>query len=288
MRKIFFVLAIVFISAACTKHDPFDNLDGEAWILSLFAQDNYQNESGDTYFSYEDMKNSGLLSSPVKEGSRYYRVPTSGELQMIFPECQDREFLSQYNMYVPLNFVWAPVQGSLTMQETACLENKDDGSADRSGEVISGESEFYYAEDYEDDDPDFIPNFALRFKGTSQYAAYMYQIKLVGEGNDRHYVLSLKAKWLKAADVTTTIEDIIKPEYWVSGYLSLEIPFASYIRADGTPDADISGRLNSSTLRNGASVVGYFDIYSYAGLFTEDSSCRCPLRLIRCYADGTL
>lgn len=288
MRKIFFVFAVVFTLAACTKHDPFDNLDGEVWILSRFAQDNYQSESGDAYFSHEDMKNEGLLSSPVKNGAQYYRVPTSGELQMIFPECADRDFMSQYNMFVPLNFSWAPVSGSLKIQESAYLEDKDDHTADKTGMVISGESEFYYAEDYEDDDPDFIPNFALRFKGTSQYAAYMYQIKLVGEGNDLCYVLNLKAKWLKAADATTTIEDIIRPEYWSSGYLELNIPFVSYMREDGALDPDMCGRLNSSTLRDGCSVVGYFDIYSYAGLYAEDASHKCPLRMIRCQADGTL
>ena len=37
MKKIFFALAVLCSVSACTKHDPFDALLGDVWILSRFA-----------------------------------------------------------------------------------------------------------------------------------------------------------------------------------------------------------------------------------------------------------
>ena len=286
MKKLLFAISIVLTLAACTKHDPFDNFeDGDLWILSRFLPENYH--SGDNaFFSYGDLKNAGLLENPILENGKYSRVPTSGELQMIFPKCDDPAFLGQYNMWLPLNHAWSPASEGIKFIESAFLDNKDDYSADSSGEVIRGESEFYYASDYEDGNPDFIPNFALRFKGTSQYAAYMYQIKVNEYDTHTEYVLNLKAKWLKKSDVTTTIEDIIKPDYWKSGYLELEFPLESYLDSDGVM-ADICGRLVSSTQEQGRPVLGSFSL-SQSGMDTGDASEKYNLRMIRCQKNGTL
>jgi hypothetical protein len=292
MKKMLFAIMLGFAFTACTKHDPFDNIVGNPdaeeplWILSRFLPENYQNANGDEFFSYDDLKNVGLLEAPVPAGEGFCRVPSSGELQMIFPHCDDPVFLGQYNMWLPLNHAWSPVLEGIAFKETAFLDNKDDCSADPSGEIVSGDSEFYYASEYEDGDPDFIPNFALRFKGTTQYAAYMYQIKVKDFDTHTEYVLNLKAKWLREKDVTTKMEDIIRPEYWESDFLELEFPLESYWDSDGVM-ADICGRLISSTLEDGDPVLGSFSL-SQSGMEKGDVAARYNLRMIRCKEDGKL
>ena len=292
MKKILYILAVISMVASCTKHDPFDNIPGDGaedeslWILSRFLPENYHAVDGEGFFTHEDLKNAGLLESPIPYEGKFSRVPTSGELQMIFPKCDDPVFLGQYNMWLPLNHAWQPTSDVIKFEETAYLEDKADYSADHSGEIISGESEFFYAQEYEDGNPDFIPNFALRFKGTSQYAAYMYQIETKDYDTHTEYILNLKAKWLKEKDVTTTMEDIIKPEYWESDYLELEFPLESYWSADGTM-ADICGRLISSTVEDGMSVLGSFSL-SQSGMDKGEIDARYSLRMIRCKEDGTL
>lgn len=292
MKKLLFAILLLSASVACTEHDPFDILDDTTdaeeplWILSRFLPENYKDASGEAFFSHEDLRNAGLLESPVPYGEEFCRVPTSGELQMIFPHCDDPVFLGQYNMWLPLNHAWSPASEGIAFKETAYLYNRDDCSADPSGEIVSGDSEFYYASEYEDGDPDFIPNFALRFKGTTQYAAYMYQIKVKEFDTHSEYVLNLKAKWLREKDVSTKMEDIIRPEYWESDCLELEFPLESYWDADGVM-ADICGRLISSTLEDGESVLGSFDL-SQSGMDKGDSAARYNLRMIRCKEDGKL
>ena len=292
MRKIIFAIAAICSLASCTKHDPFDSLPGEVWILSRFAPENYSYQSGQSYFPYDELRQVGLFDTPINDGKgRYYRMPTSGELQMIFPKSTDDGELGQYNLVYPLCFSWVPTQDKLLkIKESAPLNNLSDNTADLSGDKVEGESEYYYYEDFEDDDPDFLPIFALRFKGTSQYAAYRYQILSVAQDNDYKMIINLKAKWLKEKDVTTRIEDIIKPDYWRSGYLELNIPADSYVDSQGSVTDYYDCRLLSSTLSsNGVPVVGVFN-GSQSGLGTdyEGMSYKYPIRLIKCKSDGKL
>lgn len=290
MKKIFFAVAVLCSVSACTKHDPFDALLGDVWILSRFAPENYSYQSGQSYFPYDELRQVGLFDTPIADASgKYYRMPTSGELQMIFPQAADDNVLGQYNLFVPLNFAWTPTQDKLlTILESAPLDNLADNTADLSGRKVEGDSEYFYHEEYEDGNPDFFPVYALRFKGTSQYAAYRYEILTRGEDNDIHYVINLKARWLRAKDTTTKIEDIIKDSYWKSGYLELNIPCLSYEDSQGYAGS-MEGRLMSSTLRDGLPVVGMFD-GSNAGLYTDYGgiSNKYPVRLIRCKSDGKL
>ena len=293
MKKLWFIIMLLSASIACTEHDPFDVLpdspevvDEPLWILSRFLQENYSSESGEVFFAHKDLGDAGLLESPVPYGDVFCRVPTSGELQMIFPKCDDPVLLGQYNISLPLVHEWCPAMEGIAFKETAFLGNKKDYSADFAGEVISGDSEFLYIEEYEDDAPDFIPNFALRFKGTSQYAAYMYQIKTLEFDTHNEYFFNLKAKWLGEKDVTTKMEDIIKPEYWASGYLELDIPIKGFWTSSEMI-SDFRGRLISSTLEDGKSVLGSFS-QRQSGMDTGDVNGKYNLRMIRCKEDGKL
>ena len=63
---------------------------GDVWILSRFAPENYSYQSGQSYFPYDELRQVGLFDTPIADASgKYYRMPTSGELQMIFPQVAD-------------------------------------------------------------------------------------------------------------------------------------------------------------------------------------------------------
>jgi len=313
MKKILFLIALLHLASACTKHDPFDNLGEEVWILSKFVEGNVENitaervtflsndtqfRTDESYYSHQQLKSAGLLDAAVKdEKGNHYRMPTAGELKMIFPRINHDEIEPGLNMGAILIFTWDPMSGGVfTTKETAWLGNRDDYSADENGPVVSGDSEFYYDENYDDGNPDSFPIYALRFKGTSQYAAYRYDIVEVvpASGNfSPVYGLRLKAKWLKAADVTTKISDLTKPSYWGDDCIELLLPMTGYIGANGF-SGGYDGRVLSSTVEKDFNedyvpVTGkYNPREADLGIDYNSGSDRYPLRLLRCKPDGTL
>ena len=162
MRKMFFVVALVCAVMSCTKHDPFDKLNDneEVWILSKFVEGDVQTISSEgvsflandtqfrtdeSYYSHRQLNDAGLLKAVVKdEDGNCYRMPTAGELKMIFPRINYDDVQPGLNMSSILIFGWSPVQDDVfRTKETAYLDNKEDYSADTDGDVISGDSEFY-------------------------------------------------------------------------------------------------------------------------------------------------
>lgn len=315
MRKMFFVVALVCAVMSCTKHDPFDKLNDneEVWILSKFVEGDVQTISSEgvsflandtqfrtdeSYYSHRQLNDAGLLKAVVKdEDGNCYRMPTAGELKMIFPRINYDDVQPGLNMSSILIFGWSPVQDDVfRTKETAYLDNKEDYSADTDGDVISGDSEFYYDEDYEDNNPDFFPIYALRFKGTSQYAAYRYDLIEVRQavGNfGPTYGFRLKARWLKAADVTTTMDDLKKPSYWEGDCLELVFPITGYVGANGFIGG-YDGRLLSSTLEKDyddsyVPIVGIYTLWEAGmGVDYKSMSYKYALRLLKCKSDGKL
>ena len=299
MKKIFFAIVLIFVVSAfsaCTKHDPFDNYpennepdppvdDEPVWILSCFLQENYIDERGNNFFSYDDIVASGLIDALVEDGEEYSRIPTAGELQMIFPRGDEEGFENRYQHYLPLCFEWFPTNEIVSFKETAYIENKADYSADESGEIISGDSEFCYIENFGGEETYYTTNLALRFKGTSQYAAYKYKIKEKSYDTHEELFLNLQAKWLKEEDTTTTIEDIIDPDYWISDYLELNIPIEYYYDPN-MEEPEMSGLL-SSTVQQESVLVGVYD-WGISGLSMCYPYSKYNLRMIRCGEDGEL
>lgn len=316
MKKILYACFALSVVLSCTKHDPFDNLDGgdQLWILSKFAERNvnsltqsavsfYETDSylpvDEGFFTYSDLKTNNQLNKVFTDADGgYWRIPTAGELKMAFPQLIRDDYTASLNMTSILIFSWAPTaEKKFTTTETAFLDNDSDYKTEISGEIISGESVFFYDEDYEDNNPDVFPIYALRFKGTSQYAAYRYEVKIIedepGTVQRIESYINLKAKWLKAGDTTTTIEDISKDDYWASGYLELNFPI------EGVPDATgvtqgYEGKLLSSTLGKNiydewSPFVAWFT-QGYADLRPDyyGESTIGSLRLLKCKEDGSL
>lgn len=324
MKRILSVFIAVMAVCSCTKHDPFDNYrNGEfvdpsggqqgLWILSKFAKGNVSDINNSmevsfydgleymvtepSYYYYSDLKGQDMLDKIYSDGKgSYWRMPTSGELKMAFPELIRDEYTASLNMSAILIFSWSPTEDDkYTTTETAYLDNDSQYGPDASGEVISGESVFFYAEDYEDDNPDVFPIYALRFKGTSQYAAYRYEIKSIETLTYDICYLNLKAKWLKEADTTTTIEDISNDAYWASDFLELNFRMDGYMdssQQNGTLGIDgvlLSNTYTDDDAGNPGPVVAEF----YPGQANLDvqpvyADYGCNIRMINCKEDGSL
>lgn len=338
------LLALVS-AASCTKHDPFDEgilpaSDTCPWILSKFTGTNvtdFQENNitffksntshakpqmyydmlchlppDDTraYYSYDDLKAAGLLDRAVPDGKGgYYRIPTAGELMMIFPLRSDDYFMGILDFCALENC-------SETIMETAYLDNDDDSTVKTDGRSVSGESSFFHAADYPDSDPDFNPVFALRFKGTPQYAAYRYDMiklksEMVEDGHGGEIDWSLWAIRLRAVRLSPESEvelgDIMNEEYFNSAEaIELVLPMLTLMHSDYYGEQDRlydngygnSGRLLSSTVEemegmNGknASSIAVFSLYGYAYTAMDDSygtHMQYPVRLLKCNQDGTL
>lgn len=71
--------------------------------------------------------------------------------------------------------------------------------------------------------------YALRFEGSSEYAAYKYEIRQYGEDYTTGYYLNIKIKAIPQT-VNISISDITEnDEYWSKDYIEYKIPFTGSI-----------------------------------------------------------
>lgn len=194
-----------------------------------------------------------------------YRLPTYGELTLLAPimtDAADRPYADVNGKWTGepdgsgngvLYPVWFCAQGGTTMvqkdedgndyafTETLYLDNDGEFAPDTSGESITGTSyirlgEFshVYAYNYEGVSHDMYTVYALRFKGTSEFAAYRYECC---EEGDVHY-LSIKIKALPA-DSPITIDAISGSDsFWRSGYLEYKFPAAGFYTGNILPNEE--------------------------------------------------
>ena len=341
-KSIMYLVALVsLLTISCTKHYPFDTLDkaeegDNLWILSKFAKTNvidfednnitfFESNTAhakpewdyswfrvlpeaDTraYYSHDELRGNGLLNRAVPDGKGgYYRLPTVGELAMIIPMESD-----EYTFGI-LRFC-EKTRMTETVMETVYIDNNEDSTKDTEGEVISGESSFFYAVDYPDSEQDFHPVFAVRFKGTTQYAAYRYDIVRLkketvsnddGEQDWVLWALRLRAVRLPS-DAIVDFDDIVNEDYFKSsGAIELVLPMLTQMDSyDYLYDGGYgqTGRLVSSTINENLAGVATFRIWpsgpgqessGYAYIAEKDSyatNMQYPIRLIKCKSDGTL
>ena len=136
--------------------------------------------------------------------------------------------------------------------ETLYFENNEDYAPNTGGESISGQSYLRlgkFSHTYTCATMakafNFYTVYALRFKGTSEYAAYKYECCEVG---DTHY-LSIKIKALPQ-ESPLTIDDITdNNSFWNSGCLEFKFPAAGWyplnVKPNNEPEED---NANSRTL----------------------------------------
>ena len=89
------------------------------------------------------------------------------------------------------------------------------------------------------------PVYGLRFKSTSQYAAYRWETCQIN-GNPLERYLSIKIKALGKDDTKTTIDMVASEDFWTEGsYIEFQFPASGYYspaNADNPTSENITNR----------------------------------------------
>ena len=254
----------------------------------------------DVYFTYTELQDAGLTAADAvltDDSGNEYRLPTKGELNLLLPmwtEEADRATVNKEKdgMYHPYwndnpstnTFSYVTVETPFT--ETIYLKNGEDNLPDQthpddtdSEYTLKGQSQMkvgvlsetvhYYTA--EPDVPEkgnynIYPVYGLRFKGTSQYAAYRWETcKIAGNPLERY--LSIKIKALHPQDNATTIDDVADETFWADGFIEFRFPASGYYTPEnaGNPTPEnitepgINGYCWSSSLWIDSSQAYYLD-----------------------------
>ena len=230
----------------------------------------------DSYFTYTELKDAGATAADAvftgPDGKKY-RLPTEGELNLLMPmyteEADQPDIDGKKGRYHPwwndnasTNTTYVMVTNEFT--ETIYLKNGVDNLPDQthsddtdSEYTLKGQSQMkvgalsetvhYYTE--EPDDPqkgnyNIHPVYAVRFKGTSQYAAYRWETCQIN-GNPLERYLSIKIKALPA-DSELTVDDVAdNASFWRDGFIEFKFPASGYYSPEnaGNPlPENITGR----------------------------------------------
>ena len=276
----------------------------------------------DVYFTYTELQDAGLTAADAvltDDSGNEYRLPTEGELNLLLPmytEPADQpdidgkkgRYHPWWNDNASTNTTYVMVTDEFT--ETIYLKNGADNYPDQthSGDTdseytLKGQSQLklgalsetvhYYTA--EPDDPEkgnynIYPVYGLRFKGTSQYAAYRWETCQIN-GNPLERYFSIKIKALGKDDTKTTIDMVASEDFWTEGsYIEFQFPASGYYspaNADNPTSENITGRgvvgyCWSSSLwtgGSGARTLG-FDLDN-ADVGRNVPGHRFPLRLVR-------
>ena len=213
----------------------------------------------DSYFTYTQLKDAGATAADAiftgPDGKKY-RLPTAGELNLLLPmytepgdqpdiDGKKGQYCPWWNDNASTNTSLVTVETPFT--ETIYLKNGEDNLPDKSHPddtdseyTLKGQSQMklgvlsetvhYYTT--EPDDPqkgnyNIYPVYALRFKGTSQYAAYRWESCRIADNPLERY-LSIKIKALKQDDTQTTIDQVAQEAFWKDGFIEFKFPASGY------------------------------------------------------------
>ena len=249
----------------------------------------------DSYFTYTQLKDAGATAADAvftgPDGKKY-RLPTEGELALLVPiytEEADRATVNKekdgmYHSYWndnPSTNTFPYVMVTTPFTETIYLKNGSDNQADKthpddtdSEYTLKGESQMrvgtkletvhYYTT--EPDDPqkgnyNIHPVYAVRFKGTSQYAAYRWEsCRIADDPLERYFSIKIKAL---PADSELTVDDVAdNVSFWRDGFIEFKFPASGYYAPEiGQPTPEnityrgVNGYCRSSSLWTGGSHV---------------------------------
>ena len=275
----------------------------------------------DSYFTYTELKDAGATAADAvftgPDGKKY-RLPTEGELNLLMPmyteEADQPDIDGKKGRYHPwwndnasTNTTYVMVTNEFT--ETIYLKNGVDNLPDQthsddtdSEYTLKGQSQLklgalsetvhYYTA--EPDDPqkgnyNIHPVYAVRFKGTSQYAAYRWETCQIN-GNPLERYLSIKIKALPA-DSELTVDDVAdNASFWRDGFIEFKFPASGYYSPEnaGNPlPENITGRgvrgyCWSSSLWTGGALARslHFGLHN-ADVGRYVPGHRFPLRLVK-------
>ncbi len=275
----------------------------------------------DSYFTYTQLKDAGATAADAvftgPDGKKY-RLPTAGELNLLLPmytepgdqpdiDGKKGQYCPWWNDNASTNTSLVTVETPFT--ETIYLKNGEDNLPDKSHPddtdseyTLKGQSQMklgvlsetvhYYTT--EPDDPqkgnyNIHPVYAVRFKGTSQYAAYRWESCRIADNPLERY-LSIKIKALKQDDTQTTIDQVAQEAFWKDGFIEFKFPasgFYSPENADNPTPENITGRgvrgyCWSSSLWTGGSLARslHFGLHN-ADVGRYVPGHRFPLRFVK-------
>lgn len=263
-----------------------------------------------SYVSFAELEAAGALDATFTgPDDKHYRLPTAGELALLAPYAfNDNETGGNHCPFWNDN---ASTVGSTTMRttpftETLYLKNLPDHTADMSHSedtdseyTLKGETQLKWGELSEtmhwngtnSDDPEkynynMRPVYGLRFKGTSQYAAYRWEsLKIADDPHERY--MSIKIKALRPDDTQTTIDTVSDESFWQDGYLEFRLPAAGGYPNTSDRDAQqnklietgIRTQLYSSTKKTDQS--GYYLVFNMHVVHIANTTSCSNLRFVR-------
>ena len=276
----------------------------------------------DSYFTYTQLKDAGATAADAvftgPDGKKY-RLPTEGELALLVPiytEEADRATVNKekdgmYHSYWndnPSTNTFPYVMVTTPFTETIYLKNGSDNQADKthpddtdSEYTLKGESQmrvgtkletvYYYTA--EPDDPqkgnyNIHPVYAVRFKGTSQYAAYRWESCRIADNPQERY-FSIKIKALPA-DSELTVDDVAdNASFWRDGFIEFKFPASGYYKSeidqptlDNITGLGVNGYCCSSSLWVGSLHIRNLNFsLNNANVGRLVVGCRFPLRLVK-------
>ena len=278
----------------------------------------------DSYFTYTELKDAGATAADAvftgPDGKKY-RLPTEGEFALLLPiytEEADRATVNKEKdgMYHPYwndnpstnTFPYVTVTTPFT--ETIYLKNGSDNQADKthpddtdSEYTLKGESQMkvgtkletvhYYTEGQDDPEKynyNIHPVYAVRFKGTSQYAAYRWELCRIADNPLERY-FSVKIKALPA-DSELTVDDVAdNASFWRDGFIEFKFPASGFYNPnvisnteiDNVSSRGVSGFCWASSFGNEVDMQAcnlHFNLND-TGVFSRDVAYRFPLRLVK-------
>ena len=277
----------------------------------------------DVYFTYTELQDAGLTAADAvltDDSGNEYRLPTKGELNLLLPmwtEEADRATVNKekdgmYNPYWNDNpsvntYPYVTVETPFT--ETIYLKNGEGNLPDQthpddtdSEYTLKGQSQmklgalsetvhYYTAEpdDQEKGNYNIYPVYGLRFKGTSQYAAYRWETCRIADNPEERY-LSVKIKALPA-DSELTVDDVAdNASFWRDGFIEFKFPASGYYspaNADNPTSENITTRgvvgcCWSSSLWTGGSSARILNFTLHSAHVAHNvPGNRFPLRLVK-------
>ena len=271
----------------------------------------------DSYFTYTQLKDAGMMAADAvftgPDGGKY-RLPTEGELNLLLPmwtEEADRATVNKekdglYHPYWndnPSTNTLPFVTVATPFTETIYLKNGMDNLPDETHPddpeyTLKGQSQLKVGVQTEQiaypinpgtDIYNLHPVYGLRFKGTSQYAAYRWEsCKIAGNALERY--LSIRIKALHPQDNATTIDDVADEAFWKEGFIEFQFPASGYYvpenADDPTPenitDRGVHGYCWASSLWTEASHARGLGFYLDNALVgRHNPGSRFPLRFVK-------
>lgn len=249
-KKVTFYTSVIPTQEEYVKESYFSY----RWLAGQDASNNTPNGVNNTI----DLRHATFTDDSGAE----YRLPTLGELMLLVPyrlEDQDKPHVDETGKWIaapdgsgngnviPLwndnassnsdkacMIMYDDQYGASYMfTETAYLEDSSDCTANTSGSSVTGTSCLRLGKltetvtDTDGKQYNIHPVYAIRFKGSSEYAAYRYESLAIADDPTQRYI-SLKIKALPSFS-TLTIDDVTDNEqFWADGYIEFSLPVMGY------------------------------------------------------------